>query len=230
MPGTHLLSSSLVHVVIGGCGRVGSDLARALSEDGHDVTVIDLRPEALATLGATFDGHLIEGLVYDVDVLREAGIEAADVFVAVTDSDNANLMAVEVAKAVFSVPKTIARLYDPNRERSYRALGISYVTGTRLISKVIFEQIVRQELAYHVTFPGGDVEVVEFVLGRRAAGLTVADLEAPGRLRVAAVRRADHTHIPEPSFRLAEGDLVVAAARKGISARLRELCAAPEPA
>lgn len=207
---------------------MGSDLGRALSEAGHDVTVVDLRPEALETLGATFDGRLIEGLVYDVDVLREAGIESADVFVAVTDSDNANLMAVEVAKAVFSVPKSIARLYDPNRESSYRALGISYVTGTRLISKVIFEQIVRKELAYHLTFLGGDVEVVEFVLGPRAEGLTVADLETPDRLRVAAIRREDRTHIPEPTFALAEGDLVVAAAREGVGAELKDLCITPE--
>src|SRR5680860_413658 len=113
-----------VRIVIAGCGRVGSDLAVTLSEEGHDVSVIDNTPGVFDRLGSTFNGTTHEGLGYDVRALREAGIELADAFVAATDSDNANAMAVQVAKRVFDVPKTIARLDDPAREEAYRALDV----------------------------------------------------------------------------------------------------------
>jgi len=209
-----------MHVVIAGSGRVGSTLATWLAEAGHDVTVIDHRRQALDSLGKSFNGAIIEGEAYDVEALRESGIEGADVFVAVTDSDNANLMAVEVAKNVFRVKRAIARLYDPAREESYRALGIQHVTGTKLLANVFFEQIISEEFAYHVSFADGDVEVVEFTLGTEASGLTVAELEIKNKLRVAAVRRSDYTHIPGTRFELQPGDLVVAAARHGVQPRI----------
>lgn len=211
-----------MHVVIAGCGRVGSQLAQWLADAGHDVAVIDRRRQALDTLGKSFNGAVVEGLAYDVDVLREAGIESTDVFVAVTDSDNANLMAVEVARHVFGVTRTLARLYDPAREHAYRALDVKHVTGTKLIANVIFEQILAEEFQYHVTFEEGDVEIVEFVLSPEIAGLTVRDLQVRDRLRVAAVRRADHTFIPGDDFELKPGDLVVAAAREGTRGRIRK--------
>lgn len=210
-----------MHVVIAGCGRVGSQLAQWLADSDHDVAVVDSRRSALDTLGKSFNGATVEGLAYDVDVLRAAGIEDTDVFVAVTDSDNANLMAVEVARRVFGVTRTLARLYDPAREHAYRALDIKHVTGTKLIANVIFEQILAEEFQYHVTFEEGDVEIVEFVLSDEVSGLTVRDLQVRDRLRVAAVRRADHTFIPGEDFELAAGDLVVAAAREGSRGRIR---------
>jgi len=204
-----------VRIVIAGCGRVGSDLALTLSEEGHDVSVVDSTPIAFERLGSTFNGTTHEGLGYDVGVLRQAGIEVADAFVAATDSDNANAMAVQVAKRVFGVPKTIARLDDPAREEAYRALDVQFVPGARLTSKVIHEQIVREEFSYHVTFSGGDVEVVEMIVGPDGAGLAVSELERPNGLRVAAVCRGRRTIIPDDNFIFAQGDLVVAAARAG---------------
>ncbi|HSJ84661.1 MAG TPA: TrkA family potassium uptake protein, partial [Acidimicrobiia bacterium] len=204
-----------MRIVIAGCGRVGSDLALTMSEEGHDVSVIDNRPGVFDRLGSTFNGTTHEGLGYDVRMLREAGIEFADAFVAATNSDNANAMAVQVAKRVFGVPKTIARLDDPAREEAYRALGVQFVPGAKLTSKVIHEQIVREEFSYHVTFSGGDVEVVDMTIGPEGAGLPVSGLEISDDLRVAAVYRGHRTFIPDEDFSLAEGDLVVAAARTG---------------
>lgn len=209
-----------MHVVIAGCGRVGSHLAARLADDGHDVVVIDKRQAAVDRLGKAFNGATLIGEAYDVDILREAGLETAEVFVAVTDSDNANLMAVEVASRVFAIPRTIARLYDPGREEAYRALGVQFVTGTSLIANVFYEQIVEEEFAYHVTFAGGDVEIVEFVLSDTARGITIGDLEVKNKLRVAAVRREDYVFIPNQRFELAPGDLIVAAARTGARARI----------
>ncbi len=209
-----------MHIVIAGCGRVGSTLAGWLADDGHDVSVIDHSLDALNSLGKAFNGATVQGLAYDVDVLRRVGLGREDAFLAVTDSDNANLMAVEVAREVFGVERAIARLYDPAREAAYRALGVRHVTGTKLIANVIYEQVVDQEFAYHVTFPDGDVEIVEFVLDTSAAGRTIDDLEVRNKLRVAAVRRGSETHIPGRRFQLEPGDLVVAAARAGVKRRI----------
>ncbi len=217
-----------MRIVIAGCGRVGSDLAQTLSEEGHDVSVIDNRPGGFDRLGSTFNGMTHEGLGYDVRLLRDAGIEFADAFVAATDSDNANAMAVQVAKRVFGVPKTIARLDDPAREDAYRALDVQFVSGAKLTSNVIHEQIVREEFSYHVTFSGGDVEIVEMIIGSEGAGLPVADLEVADDLRVAAVYRGQRTLIPDDDFALAEGDLVVAAARSGTRKKIRRYLAVKE--
>jgi trk system potassium uptake protein TrkA len=207
---------------------VGRELATSLADDGHDVTVIDNRPAALSDLGKSFNGATVTGQAYDVGTLRTAGIEVADVFAAVTDSDNANLMAVEIAKEMFGVKRSIARLFDPAREASYRALNVEHVTGTKLIAKVIFEHIVGDDFHYHVEFSEGDVEIVEFTLGANADGMVVTDLEVRDWIRVAAVRRGSATHIPGPAFTLAEGDLVVAAAREGVRPRIDRYLAPEE--
>jgi len=217
-----------MRIVIAGCGRVGSDLALTLSEEGHDVSVIDSRPAVFDRLGSTFNGTTHQGLGYDVRVLRAAGIEFADAFVAATDSDNANAMAVQVAERVFGVPKTIARLDDPAREDAYRALGVQFVPGAKLTSKVIHEQVVREEFSYHVTFSGGDVEIVDMIIGREGAGLAVTDLEVPNALRVAAVHRGQRTLVPNDDFVLAQGDLVVAAARSGARKKILRYLAVKE--
>ena len=132
-------------IVIAGCGRVGSDLAKSLSENGHDVSVVAKDQGRLDRLGDSFNGRTEVGLAYDVQTLRRADIEAADAFVAVTPNDNVNLMAVQVAKKVFDVPRTIARLDDPARADAYRALAVDYVAGAHLISRVIQEQIIQEE-------------------------------------------------------------------------------------
>lgn len=217
-----------MRIVIAGCGRVGSDLALTLSDEGHDVSVIDNRPGVFDRLGSTFNGTTHEGLGYDVRLLRDAGIEFADAFVAATDSDNANAMAVQVAERVFGVPKTIARLDDPARADAYRALDVQFVPGAKLTSRVIHEQIVREEFSYHVTFSGGDVEIVEMIIGPEGAGLPVADLEVPDVLRVAAVYRGHRTLIPDGDLNLAEGDLVVASARTGARKKIRRYLAVKE--
>lgn len=200
-----------------------------MAEEGHDVSIIDDRPGKLETLGSTFNGTTHFGRPIDIRLLKEAGIEFADAFAAVTDSDNINVMSVQLAKQVFGVPRTLARLDEPGRADSYRALDISYVAGAQLTANVIFERLVEEEFAYHVTFSGGDVEVVEMSLGANAQGLAVRDLEIENQLRVAAVRRGDRTYIPGGSFELREQDLVVAAARHGVRDRVRRYLQSSEP-
>ncbi len=111
-------------IVILGCGRLGAHLARRLDSEGNDVTIIDRASESFARLGSDFQGKMVLGTGIDEDILRRAGIEKADAFVAVTNGDNTNAMASEIAKLVFNVPHVVARLYDPVREDTYHTLGL----------------------------------------------------------------------------------------------------------
>jgi trk/ktr system potassium uptake protein len=111
-------------VIILGCGRLGAHLARRLDREGNEVAVIDRSAEAFSRLGSEFRGRMVFGTGIDEDVLRRAGIEHADAFIAVTNGDNTNAMASEIAKLVFNVPRVVARLYDPVREDTFHALGL----------------------------------------------------------------------------------------------------------
>ncbi len=210
-----------MRVVIAGSGRVGREVAQALSALGDDVSLLDESEEAFEALGRTFDGTMHVGVTYDVDALRAAGIEEADIFLALTPSDNANLMAVQLAERVFGVPRAIARLDDPAREAAYRALAVDFVPTAQLTARVLVERVHEPEFAYHLAFPGGDVQVIEMVLGEGAAGRRVADLEIEGELRVAALQRDGTVLIPRADDPLRPGDRVAAAARRGIAGRVR---------
>jgi trk system potassium uptake protein TrkA len=111
-------------IIIMGCGRLGAHLARRLDREGHDVTVIDRTSDSFARLGSDFQGTMVLGIGIDEDVMRRAGIESADAFIAVSNGDNTNAMAAEIAKLVFKVPRVVARLYDPVREETYHTLGL----------------------------------------------------------------------------------------------------------
>lgn len=130
-------SSGTVFAVILGCGRVGSTLARQLSRDGHKVAVVDLTSDAFRRLGTRFKGPRIVGTGLDQDTLRKAGIEQADAFIAVTQGDNTNIMAAQLAREVFSVPRVIARIYDPIRAQAYREMGITTLCTTTLAAGLI---------------------------------------------------------------------------------------------
>jgi trk system potassium uptake protein TrkA len=134
-----------MRVIIVGCGRVGSTLARQLGESGHGVTIIDLNQEAFLRLGSDFQGTTLLGTGIDEDVLRKAGIESADAFVAVTNRDNTNAMASQIAKEIFHVRRVIARLYDPIREEIYQTLGLDTVSPTRIGVERIMEKLHEQE-------------------------------------------------------------------------------------
>ena len=128
-------------IVILGCGRVGSTLAVSLDREGHDVSVIDRNQRQFQRLGDDFRGQTVRGTGIDEDVLRQAGIERADVFVAVTNGDNTAIMASQVAREVFRVPHVITRIYDPVREELYRSLGLDTVCPTTTVSGIVGERI-----------------------------------------------------------------------------------------
>jgi trk system potassium uptake protein TrkA len=207
-----------MNAVVVGCGRVGSQLATMLSVEGHNVTVIDRDDSAFKRLGSTFNGVTVKGLGFDEDVLDEAGIRTADVFAAVTDLDNTNLMAAEVARKIFGVPHVVARLYNPQRERTYQQLDMDYVCGTTLVAESLLEKIEAGH-GHHVQTLG-DVEVIEFRAGTGVAGKRVRDVEVEHQFRIAVLSRGNVTFIPLPDTMLQPGDVVVGAVKEEGFARV----------
>src|ERR1700758_4488567 len=136
---------TVVHIVIMGCGRVGSTLAHILEDRGNTVAVIDMDPEAFRRLRSSFKGDRITGIGFDRAVLTQAGIERADAFVAVSSGDNSNIIAARVARETFAVERVVARIYDPKRAEVYERLGIPTVatvpwTASRLMKAVLGER------------------------------------------------------------------------------------------
>lgn len=128
-------------IVIVGCGRVGARVAALLDHTGNDVSIIDTDSRAFRRLPAGFGGETIIGTGIDEDVLRAAGIEDADAFIAVTNGDNRNIMAAQVARLVFDVPEVVCRIYDPVREDTYRRLGLTTVCPTTTMSAIILDHV-----------------------------------------------------------------------------------------
>src|SRR5436190_23766355 len=124
-----------------GCGRVGARVAILLDHAGHSVAVIDVESRAFRRLPADFKGKTVIGTGIDEDVLREAGIEGADAFVAVTNGDNRNIMGAQVARSIFRVPEVVCRIYDPVREDTYRRLGLTTVCPTTTIAAQVLEHV-----------------------------------------------------------------------------------------
>jgi trk system potassium uptake protein TrkA len=130
-----------MRVVIMGCGRVGSLLAAQLHREGHEVGIIDMSQKSFRRLPDDFRGLAVIGTGIDEDVLRAAGIEGADAFVAVTEGDNRNIMAAQVAREIFGVPEVVARIYDPGREAIYRELGLDTICPTTVVCSLIQERL-----------------------------------------------------------------------------------------
>jgi len=128
-------------VVIMGCGRVGAQLAGLLDADGHTVAVLDTDTYSFRRLASTFGGTALVGNGIDEAALRRAGIEEADVFVALTQGDNRNVMAAQIAKHIFNVPRVICRIYDPLRQELYDTLGIEAFSPTTIFAQLVKEKI-----------------------------------------------------------------------------------------
>jgi trk system potassium uptake protein TrkA len=127
--------------VIMGCGRVGAQLADMLDAEGHEVTVLDIDALSFKRLSSTFGGMALIGNGIDQEALKRAGIERADVFVAVTQGDNRNIMAAQVAKHIFNVPRVICRIYDPLRQEIYEMLGIEALSPTTVFAQLLKDKI-----------------------------------------------------------------------------------------
>ena len=130
-----------MNILIMGCGRVGARLAAIMVKEGHKVTILDLDSYSFRRLPSNFEGTALIGDGTDEDSLKRAGIEEADVFVAVTQGDNRNVMAAQIAKHIFNVPKVFCRIYDPIREELYHSLGLETISPTKIGAQLFKELI-----------------------------------------------------------------------------------------
>jgi len=128
-------------VVIMGCGRVGAQLAGLLDADGHSVTILDTDAYSFRRLPSKFGGTALIGNGINEEALKRAGIEEADAFVAVTQGDNRNVMATQIAKHIFNVPRVICRIYDPLRQELYSTLGLETFSPTTIFAQILKEKL-----------------------------------------------------------------------------------------
>jgi trk system potassium uptake protein len=128
-------------IIIMGCGRVGARLGLMLTHAGHEVTVMDIKSSAFSRLGSEFKGTTVLGDAIDQEVLKRAGIERADAFVAATQGDNRNIMASQVAKHVFGVKRVVTRVYDPLRSDTFAALGLQAISPTIIGASAFYEEL-----------------------------------------------------------------------------------------
>lgn len=198
-----------MHIIIAGCGRVGSELARLLSNEGHDVIIIDKNKSSFDRLRGTFNGVTLVGSGFDTGLLKQAGIEKADAFCAVTNGDNTNLISAQVAKKIFNVPKVIARVYDPQRAHIYTALGMDVISGTILFAAMIRDKIIESRFSSYL-IETKELGVLEIEVKDGLRGKMIKDVNIPREFMVVAIRRLNEVIIPEPDTILKEKDILMA--------------------
>jgi trk system potassium uptake protein len=216
-----------VHVVIMGCGRVGSSLARNLERRDHTVSIIDQNPDAFRRLGPTYTGRKVMGYGFDRDVLREALIDKADAFAAVSSGDNSNIISARVARETFGIQNVVARIYDPGRAEIYQRLGIPTVATVRWTTDQILRRLLPEGSEPDYRDPSGTVRIAEVSVNQRWIGRTVAELEQTADARVAFITRLGEGLIPTRETVLQEGDLVHAVMLEADAQRVAGAFAGP---
>ena len=195
-----------MHVVIMGCGRVGSTLAHNLEARGHAVAVIDQHVEAFRRLGPDFGGITVTGIGFDRDLLREAGIERADAFAAVSSGDNSNIISARLARETFGVSRVAARIYDPRRAQVYERLGIPTVATVRWTADRIVRHLVPEGKLEIFRDPTSTVSIIEVPVHRDWIGRPLRAIEEAAGARVAYLTRFGIGMLPTASTVVQEGD------------------------
>jgi trk system potassium uptake protein TrkA len=218
-----------VHVVVVGCGRVGSALARTLTESGHTVSIIDKRSEAFSRLPSDFTGKAIAGIGFDRDRLREAGIEDAGALAAVTNGDNSNILIARVARETFGLENVVARIYDPRRAAIYQRLGIATVATVAWTTERVLRRIMPDQPSVEWIDPSARVSLVERTVASTWAGHLIGELDSAGQFVVTAVGRLGVGQIPRPDLVIQEGDvLYLSVASDALDALDTKLAAPPK--
>jgi len=195
-----------VHVVIVGCGRVGSTLALSLISSGHSVAVVDRKSDAFFRLRDNFAGQTITGIGFDRDVLELAGIKKASAVAAVTNGDNSNILVARVARESFGIENVVARISDPKRAEIYERLGIATVATVKWTSDRILRRILPDLPAVEWTDPSSSVVLVERTLPDSLVGEKILEIEIKGA-RISALRRLSAAVIPDSKTLVQQGDI-----------------------
>ncbi len=220
-----------MHVVVVGCGRVGSELAGLLDAAEHTVSVVDKRKEAFRRLPRGFRGNRIAGFGFDRETLKEAGVEDAGAFAAVTSGDNSNILSARVARETFGIERVVARIYDPRRAAIYQRLGIPTVATVAWTTDQVMRRLLPEgsDTAHDWIDPTAKVCLVEQILPSVWAGNKLTELEAAGRFWLVALTRFGEAQIVGETPVGQEGDVVYFMARvDGLEELNARLDAGPE--
>jgi trk system potassium uptake protein len=200
-----------MHIVIMGCGRVGSSLARALERRGHSVAVIDLVQDSFRRLGPEFQGKTVKGVGFDRQVLVRAGIERADAFAAVSSGDNSNILAARVVRETFKVNNVVARIYDQGRAEVYERLGIPSVATVRWAADQVLRRLLPSGSEPQWRDPSASVRLIEVHVDQGWVGSKITDMEATAHCRVPFLMRFGTGMVPNDRTVFQDGDLIYAA-------------------
>src|ERR1700733_12957770 len=197
---------TVMHIVIMGCGRVGSTLAHILEDRDNTVSVIDRDPEAFRRLGSAFKGDRVTGIGFDRAVLIQAGIERADAFAAVSSGDNSNIIAARVVRETFGIQRVAARIYDPRRAEVYERLGIPSVATVRWTADQIMRKLLPEGAEPLWRDPSGKIVLAEVAFSNRWIGEPVKAIEASTQTRIAFIDRFGQAVGADGGTVLQEGD------------------------
>ena len=210
-------------VIVMGCGRIGSQVSQLLSDQGHDVTVIDHDSNSDGRLGPNFKGSIIKGLGFDRAILLQAGIEQAEAYVASSQSDNANIDAARIARNIYHVPRVVARLYDPRRAEIYQRLGLTTISSTNWGAERIFQVLTHSDIDVWNTFGNGEVTLIHLELPPHLVGRNVNQINIPGEVMVIAITRSDQAFVPPSGTEFRDGDQVNLVVLSSAMDRLQDL-------
>jgi trk system potassium uptake protein len=199
-----------MYIIIVGCGKVGSNLAKELSINNHDVVVIDSDPDKFSQLGSGFNGKTILGVPIDEDILLEAGIEKADAVAAVSPDENMNIMVSQIAKEIFHVPRVIPRIYDPDRDIFFQQLGLNTMCLTG-IAVAHVKKILEQKSGdiWH-TFGNKNIGFRYMQPDSKIIGMNIKNIAAENYL-VFGIIRDEEFLLASPDIRITSGDMLVIA-------------------
>jgi len=218
-----------VHVVIMGCGRVGSTLADGLDELGHSVAIIDMEARAFRRLRPDFGGRKVHGMGLHRSVLEESGIRHADAFAAVSSGDNSNIIAARVARETFGIENVVARIYDIRRAEIYQRLGIPTVATVKWTADQMLRRVLKSGAQTLWRDPTGTMQLAEVHVDPSWIGHRVSEVESAGVVRVAFLTRFGEGLLPHADTMLQEGDLLhVVSADENLETAIATLAAAPE--
>ena len=210
-------------VIIVGCGKMGSGLAKTLSGCGDDVTVIDTNEKAFAALGKDFKGKMIVGIGFDRDVLENAGIGKSDAVISCGKSDETNALIGKLARDIYHVPRVISRLYDPRRAEIYRSLGIQTISTTTWGVQRAKEMLSYDALDSVLTIENGQVEIIRAELPTLLDGRKVQELTVYGEIHVIAITRNNKTFLPSSGTVMQKNDTVYISLLSSSADRLKML-------
>jgi len=216
-----------MHIVVVGCGRVGSGLAVSLTDEGHSVSIIDRGAKAFRRLPAGWPGEQITGSGFDRDDLERAGAIGADALAAVTSGDNTNILTVRIARETYHIPRVVARIYDPRRAEIYQRLGIPTVATVTWTIAQVRRRLLADSSAKEWADPTGKLLLIDRALPEHWAGRQLAGIERPDKVSLVAVTRAGVPRLDGREMLGQEGDQLHLAVMADALSELEERIGGP---